>query len=544
MPAAVADIIPVGDITIVTIAPPPPLPSQSNLLVGESGTGSIEVNGGSVLDGSTGLGAFNQVTLGANPGATGSVLVTGAGSRLVADSLPPTVPGIRIGESGSGTLEVRSGGNVSGNRVDTGGTAGAMGVIIVDGAGSSVTSGSTFIIGGGGTGRGTISGGGTVTAQTSNLGSVDGGDGQLAITGSGSRLDLVTGTAPAFGRAFLNVGREQRGELKIVAGGKVLIDAASLGGGSGTGLSVGGAGGSPSPGGSFANGNGIISIDGVDSELRIRGATPVSTIGRQGTALVNITGGGKFITENLEVGSNAFVGRNSGGSGTVNVTGAGSEWQAGRRLFIGADQSGGLPVAGGTGTVHVASGGLLSVAGSNSFIAVGAGGTLTGGGGTIAGNVRNDGVIRPGNSTGVMTLAGNLVLNPAGAVELELGGTSVALMQYDQLNAYDNAATTAVEGTVTLGGTLRVLLSGGFEPLAGSFFDVFTALDIVEGAAGYELPALGSGLSWQYEVVPVDSGREALRLTVLSGSTAPEPGSLALLVLGAAALAFSSRRRA
>src|SRR5262249_52712376 len=119
------------------------------------------------------------------------------------------------------------------------------------------------------------------------------------------------------------------------------------------------------------------------------------------------------------------------------------------------------------------------------------------------------------------------------AVALELGG----LTDYDQLNAYDNPDTAAPEGTFFLAGRLDVSFYNGYDPAGSSFFDVFTAIDIVDLNPLYNLPALDAGLHWEHAIVTLSGGREALRLTA-----APLPGTLALLAAGGLALGFTRRR--
>ncbi len=135
----------------------------------------------------------------------------------------------------------------------------------------------------------------------------------------------------------------------------------------------------------------------------------------------------------------------------------------------------------GSGTVSTASGTFTNAAGST------VAGTLT-----FSGNFSNNGTVAPGNSPGVMTVAGNFA--DAGVLDMELGGLGAAGMNptgFDQIR---------VGGDVTLsGGVLRVLgyngfaaargqsfrlisdLSGGAKALSGSFSSVTFDLDGVAG---------------------------------------------------------------
>lgn len=86
-------------------------------------------------------------------------------------------------------------------------------------------------------------------------------------------------------------------------------------------------------------------------------------------------------------------------------------------------------------------------------------GTL-GGSGAVHAKVINRGTLSPGASPGHLTIDGDLVLDPAGKLVLDVGGTSAGT-EYDQL---------AVNGMVTLGGTLEINLINGYVPAIGSTF--------------------------------------------------------------------------
>ncbi|HTP96147.1 MAG TPA: PEP-CTERM sorting domain-containing protein [Burkholderiales bacterium] len=543
-----AGVIQTGDVAVVPFGG-----GIVHLRVGDTSTGSLTVDSASALDGSVGLPPgptpFNSVMIGLSATGDGTVNVTGAGSSLTANTLAAGQLGVAVGISGNGALNVTAGGSVTTNRFDAGcptvfvpQTCGGTGTVKVDGSGSTINAGAVFNVGVSGSASASLTNGGVVNAQQSTIGSLNGSNGKVTVSGAGSQINLATGASPAFGRAFLNLGREQKGELDILAGGKVVLDAAPVASNI-TGVNIGGGSGLITDGGSFANGNGTIEIDGAGSELRIKQSSPFTSIGLQGKAQVDITNGGKLVVENNAVGSNAYVGRMAGGSGTVNVSGAGSEWQAGRRLYIGSnsDPANGNPTPGGTGTVNISNGAKLTVTGPNpNAIYIAAGSKLTGGGGTVVGNITSDGTIAPGNSPGIMNVYGNVTLNSGGNVQIELGGTNIALAQYDQLNVFDNPSPNAaglnpVEGNLTVNGTVKVTLYGGYNPFGGSFFDVFTAIDVIEGSPVYDLPTL-SGRHWEHSVIGTGNGREALRLTVVQDQVVPEPGSVALLAFGLAAI--------
>jgi hypothetical protein len=106
-----------------------------------------------------------------------------------------------------------------------------------------------------------------------------------------------------------------------------------------------------------------------------------------------------------------------------------------------------------------------------------------------------------------------------------LGGTTPA-EQYDRLS---------VAGKLTLDGTLSVELIDGFEPLVGDRFDIISAGSLRGAFDDVALPALTGDLFWE-----MDSGGDRVTLSV---QAVPEPGSLALLALGALGIAARARRR-
>jgi hypothetical protein len=94
------------------------------------------------------------------------------------------------------------------------------------------------------------------------------------------------------------------------------------------------------------------------------------------------------------------------------------------------------------------------------------GGVLTGAG-TITGNVTNNGgVVSPGGPLGRLYLNGHYGQGPAGTLHVEVAGPAPG-SQFDQLSL-------APTRTATLGGTLRVAVTGGFVPSRADIFPVLT----------------------------------------------------------------------
>jgi hypothetical protein len=96
----------------------------------------------------------------------------------------------------------------------------------------------------------------------------------------------------------------------------------------------------------------------------------------------------------------------------------------------------------------------------------------------------SDGDVRPGNSPGIMNFGGDVTFGAAATLEIELAGITPGT-GYDQVK---------VAGQLTLGGTLKVLLTG-LTPAAGQTFDILDWGSRVGTFSSLNLPTL-SGLNW------------------------------------------------
>ena len=167
--------------------------------------------------------------------------------------------------------------------------------------------------------------------------------------------------------------------------------------------------------------------------------------------------------------------------------------------------------------------------------------TLSGTGTVSAPSVTAGGLVSPGNSSGNLSLTGNLTLLATSTLLVELGGT-VPGTGHDFLG---------VGGTAALAGTLSLRFLAGFEAFVSptSTFTVLTA----SGAGGLTgsfsniangaqlLTSDGRGL---FQVNYGPSSAFAANSLVLSHFVpVPEPSTYVLLGLGALTLAVFSRRR-
>jgi len=158
-----------------------------------------------------------------------------------------------------------------------------------------------------------------------------------------------------------------------------------------------------------------------------------------------------------------------------------------------------------------------------------AGGQMKGSG-SVLGNVVNAGVISPGNSPGVLSVAGDFT-QTTGVLAMELGALAA-----DRL---------VVEGTATLGGTLEVSLwtapnASPFVPGPGQQFDLVLAAVIAGHFDQVLLPQI-AGIAWSLDhLIDVNGATDVLRL---STKPVPLPPALLLAVSALATTVAMTRRR-
>ena len=154
------------------------------LVVGGLGTGTLTIqDGGTVSSGGGG-------SIGLAAGSTGTVTVTGPGSTW--NNSPVSPGGLNIGSFGNGSLTIANGGTVNNNTAfiaNVGAFPGSTGTVIVTGAGSTWSNSSGVIIGNLGTGTLTIADGGIVNGPVTIA--------STAIAGGTLNIGAGAGSAPA-----------------------------------------------------------------------------------------------------------------------------------------------------------------------------------------------------------------------------------------------------------------------------------------------------------------------------------------------------------
>jgi len=146
--------------------------------------------------------------------------------------------------------------------------------------------------------------------------------------------------------------------------------------------------------------------------------------------------------------------------------------------------------------------------------------------GTIVSNITNAGTLSPGNSPGTLNINGNLV--NTGTLSFELNGLTAGT-EYDQLH---------ITGAADLDGTVAIVL--GFAPELGDSFQIMSFGSLIDSGYTFDFSnaVLGAGLSWDTSAF----GSSGILSITTSESAIPEPGSLSLLALGAAALLVRRRK--
>ena len=309
-----ATVVTTGDVAPGgTGTQPDPWNVGESLAVGNSDTGTLNIESGGEVSNTTGL-------LGLQSGSTGSATVSGTGSTWTNSSW------LSVGFMGSGTLNVESGGEVFSTEGLLGLQTGSTGMATVSGTSSKWTNSDSLYIGGG------------------NLGS--GGSGTLNLHESGEVAATNTVKLWSTGTINLDGGILTTGSFDNSESGTLNFDDGTL--------TVSGVGGSFDPGTADLKIDGMISTD--LPELVIAG-TAHATL--SGDTIVGSSQQGKLVVDSGGVVSNTtgYIGRYSGSTGIATITGAGSKWTNSGPLEVGRF---------GDGTLNITSGGLVEVAGATS----------------------------------------------------------------------------------------------------------------------------------------------------------------------------------
>jgi len=298
--------------------------SAADITVGDLGFGELTVDSSGSLTG-------HSIVIGDDPNSEGEVNVVGAGSALRSDGLTAS-QGIFIGNAGKGTLNITGGAIAETNIADNSGSiadlelgvqAGAMGALLIDGTGSTVTAEDMFV-GRAGVGLITVSNGGLLDQSISItpdaiLGldpNSPSSSGTVTVTGDNSTWNMHDGT----------IGRSGTGMVTIEAGGNA--NASGL-------MTLG----------DDPNSSGSVTVTGAGtSEDSLLAVTGILTVGNSGHGTLDVEAGGDVtVGDDLRVGGLA----SSSLEHTVTVTGAGSRIDVIDRIELGWNSDSSLEVLAG-----------------------------------------------------------------------------------------------------------------------------------------------------------------------------------------------------
>lgn len=421
------------------------------LAVGAAGGGSLTIlNGGVVMDGAGGF-------IGTAAGSTGSVSVTGTNSTWL------NAGAIMVGNSGTGTLTVANGGTVGSDGGTVGNFAGSSGSVTVTGANSGWAGGAGDVtVGAYGTGSMLVSNGGRVSNANAFLGQFAGSTGTATVDGAGSSwtnagilevgiggnasVTISNGGAVVAVASFLGPSIGAVGTVNVTGAGSAFLISTNIRiANVGTGSLTVANGGTVSAGGSITIASGV----GSTGTLNI-GADAASAAAAPGTVTT------PSIVFGAGSGSINFNHTSAGYAFAPTVSGAGTINQIAGNTILGNNFSAF------TGVTNV-TGGRLAVNGSLAGSTVTVSGGTLGGTGTVGSTTVNGGTLAPGNSIGTLAVQGNLAFTSAGHYSVEVSPTAADL--------------TNVTGTATLGGAT---VNASFGP--GSY--VAKQYTIVNAAGG------------------------------------------------------------
>lgn len=462
------------------------------------GTGALNITSGGVTTLASNLAVGSQ-------GSSGSVLVSGAGSRLNLGAQLLVGSGT-TNPNGSGALTIQAGGavmltaaaDISRTYVVIGSAVNTTGTVVVTGAGATLDAGANGVsVGNTGNGTLSVTSGGTARSASPNslfqsaisAGRLAGSAGTVTVSGTGSSYT-------ASGYVF--IGRAGTGTLLVDQGGTFTGGLAATATAGAFAIAIG-------------DGSPTLDANGVP-------ITP-PVFGGSGTA--RVTNGGMLHSLSfLNVGYR-------GTSGTLLVDAAGRV-VADARLLVGV----GTDRPGGTGMVTVQGGGTIQAGGGHALGLAGA---------VLANDVGTSGTLTVTGAGSALTTNGDRLSvgrSGAGTLNVLAGGTVTSGAAYaDTEGALHVGGLTGGVGSVTVSGAGSQLVAAGLAVLGGGN----SGAGLTAGGTG-TLTILASGLfratnlaSFTGSALTVDStgigvigtsGGLAGRLTVDQGAAVSGAGSV------------------
>jgi T5SS/PEP-CTERM-associated repeat protein len=304
---------------------------SDDLFVGHSGTGTLSLESGGTINNQEGH-------IGLMSGSDGTAHVTGP------NVVWTNFGDLTVGDGGIGEMNVTAGGGVSDEFAYIGRQVDSVGMVTVSGAGSAWVSDFSLHVGEQGTG----------TLLIENSGSVVNTSGFIATEVNSTGTATVTGTDSEWlNSADLVVGFGGNGTLNVLDGALVQNFDAVIAGSVGS--------------------DGTVLVNGAGSEWINMGEI---IVGDDDDGVLIIEAGG-FVSSSAVIGTPAgILGANAGSSGTVTVTGPGSQWTTGvGDMIVGQEGSGDLTIADGSSVSNhngfigreVGGSGIVTVTGTGSI---------------------------------------------------------------------------------------------------------------------------------------------------------------------------------
>ncbi len=441
-----------------------------DLGAGFVGTGTLTIQSATVSSADGYLGYASA--------SNGSATATGTTSAW-------TLKNLYVGYAGTGSLTVNGGGKVNDTNAYLANSTTASGIALIDGSGSTWTTGSTLSVAQAGSGTLTISHGGKVIDGAATVGTST-GKGRVIVDGTGSTW--ASGTLSLGKNALLNLAN---GGSVSVSGSTFMSSGATIDFGTGGGtLSTGNlfpivgqlvGTGSINTSGIVADGSLVFdSTHGANQTFFWNGSAQnitvhlnlTSTFGEVGPGY---SGVGSFtVTSGVQIKSaNGYLGYGPGSSGNVVIDGAGSSWIIGFNLYVGLNGAGGLTITnGGSVTASTAN---LGNGGNGTVLVNGAGSILTTSNGLNIGGSGKGSLTITGGGSVTSNGAAEIGGSGAGLVWLDGVGSSLSIKNYPLYIGYGRA------GTMTITGGGKVDSGGGIYTYLGYQSGV-TATVTLDGA--------------------------------------------------------------
>jgi T5SS/PEP-CTERM-associated repeat protein len=332
----------------------------SNIDVGNAGAGTLSIVNGGRLSGT-------DMNIASLAGSTGSLSISGATSSITLTNV------MQVGRTGQGSLTISSGASVSTN-MNLGSLVGGIGAVTVTGLGSNLTtaagSPAGLVIGSSGSGTMTVSNGANLSSVSLAIAQSTDTTGSLIVTdantnwansgaitlGLGARssasVSILNGAQASTASAVLADGSSSVATVSVAGRNSFLsITAGPTVGNRGSGhltISDGATVAVTSNGSTIiasqAGSSGDVNVSGAGSSLRVAVGT---TVGSGGAGVLSVLDGALVTSHDFLLASSA------GSSALVTVSGPGS------RLVAGGSNS--MNMGSGDATVTVEDGGAVSL---------------------------------------------------------------------------------------------------------------------------------------------------------------------------------------